>query len=209
MDFEDSEDFSEQGFPSFTWKLEVLKIELPLGAAFEHLLNASGQGDDQGSLAGSSMPDGLSSLGAGGKAGLGGLLGKGGGAGGLGGGGAGGLGGAAGMLNPDMLRGNIDMLTDMLEQAIREVRLTVTWNEGGLGDQLVLTTHLVQVPQAQGAAGVQPENQAGMQPGMKPGMKPGMQPGMQQGIGPNRQTIMKSGKQFNLQTGGRMLGGSK
>ncbi|MBW1808177.1 MAG: hypothetical protein JRJ19_09180 [Deltaproteobacteria bacterium] len=193
MDFEDSDNFSEQGYPSFIWKLEVLKIELPLGAAFEHMLSASGQGDDQGGLAGSALPGGLSGLGASSQAGLGGLLGKGGGAGG-------------GMLNPDMLRGNIEMLTDMLEKAIREVRLTVTWNEGGLGDQLVLTTHLVQVPQAQGAAGARPENQAGMQPGMKPGMQPGMRPGMQPGMRPGMQPGM-SGSTFDA--GKRLLGTRK
>ena len=68
-------------------------------------------------------------------------------------GGAGGAGGAAGLLNPDMLRGSVESLTNMLQEAIREVTLIVFWGEGGEDEQLVITTHLVRVPRASGAAG--------------------------------------------------------
>jgi hypothetical protein len=58
-----------------------------------------------------------------------------------------------------MLRSQVVMLADTLEQAIREVRLTVHWDGGGEGNEFVITTHLVRVPQASAAAG------AGTQPG--------------------------------------------
>jgi general secretion pathway protein I len=152
MDEEESDNFDEQGFPSFSWKTEIKKVDLPLGAAFDYLLQSFGKtGEDgEGGMAGM-----LGKLGESGSQ-LTGLL-KG------AGGAAGGLGGAASsLLNPEMLKGNVDMLSDMLEQAIREVRLTVFWGEGREDEQLVITNHLVMVPQGSAASGATP------MPGMTP-----------------------------------------
>lgn len=142
MDEEEEGDFEELGYPGFVWRLEINKVELPIGAAFEHLLTSFGGGDDEegnsgGSLldnlgGGAGLPDQLSGM-------LQGVKGK--------------MGNVSNLLNPEMLRGQVDMLADMLEQAIREVRLTVSWEGGGEGDQLVITTHLVRVPEAPAAAG--------------------------------------------------------
>jgi len=145
MDDEEEGDFEELGYPSFKWRLEVNKVELPLGEAFSQMLSQFGDSGEQdaGGMAGM----------AGGQ--LGGMM------------GSGGPGAAvAGMLSPDMLKGQVEMLADMLEKALREVRLTVFWEEGGPGKELTLTTHLVQVPQA--PAGPGGTGQTGMpgQPGM-------------------------------------------
>ncbi len=153
-DMDDSEegDFEEQGHPAFKWKLEINKVELPLAEAFGQLMGNMGGGDDEeggGALGGlgGGMGDLESKLG--GQLGdqlkgqLGGVMGGSGGSG----------GGIAGMLNPQMLAGQVEQLATMLEQALREVRLTVYWEEGGPGKELVLTTHLVQVPSA-GAGGL-------------------------------------------------------
>ena len=149
MDEEESDDFDELGYPSFGWSIQIKKIELPVGAAFEQLLSSFGGGEDGEGGGAASM---LGQLGGGMDGMLSGQLGqlaksKLGGA-----GGAAGAAGAAGLLNPDMLRGSVESLTNMLQEAIREVSLTVFWGEGE-DEQLVLTTHLVRVPRASGAAG--------------------------------------------------------
>lgn len=155
MDESEEGDFEEQGHAAFKWTLEINKVELPLAEAFGQLLGNMG-GDDEEGGAGGAL-GGLGGLGGmgdldsklGGQLGdqlkgqLGGMMGGSGGAGG---------GGIAGMLNPQMLAGQVEQLATMLEQALREVRLTVYWEEGGPGKELVLTTHLVQVPSA-GAGG--------------------------------------------------------
>ena len=174
MDEEDEGNFEELGYPSFKWQLAVRKVELPLAEAFGQLLNQFGGGEDGegGGIGG--MGGGMGGLGD--K--LGGMMG---GAGSTGG--AGGAGGISGMLNPEMLKGQLEMLSNMLEQSLREVQLTVLWDGGGKGKELVLTTHLVAVPQAPGAPGAPGSTgQAGMpgQAGSNPvldqltGGKPGL-----------------------------------
>jgi hypothetical protein len=142
MDETEGDDFEDLGYPSFKWNLEIKKVELPVGAAFEQLLSSFGAGED-GEGGANSM---LGQLG-GADSPLGGQLGQ------LAKSKLGGAGGAAGLLNPDMLRGSVESLTNMLQEAIREVTLTVTWDEGGEDEMLVVTTHLVRVPKAPGAAG--------------------------------------------------------
>jgi general secretion pathway protein I len=173
MDDTEDGDFDDQGYPHFHFKLEVLKVELPLDAAFDHLLASFGQGGEgQEDKTGSPL-DKLK-----GSAEFGqfkdmfeqqGLLGKGASAG-------GGMGGLASMLNPEMLRGQVDALATMLEESIRLEKLTVSWGEGGPGHELTLSTHLVRVPQAASAAGSQPGMTPGTQPGMATasGMKSGL-----------------------------------
>lgn len=135
MDEEEGDDFDELGYPNFKWKLEIKKVELPVGAAFEQLLSSFGGGEDGEGGAEGMLSGQLGQL-TKGKLG-----------------GAGGAAGATGLLNPDMLRGSIESLTNMLQEAIREVTLTVSWGEGGEDEQLVVTTHLVRVPRAPAAAG--------------------------------------------------------
>jgi hypothetical protein len=148
MDEKEGDDFDELGYPHFSWQIEINKVELPVGAAFEQLLSSFGAGEDGEGGGAASM---LGQLG-GADSPLAGQLGQL--AGGqLAGGKLGGAGGAAGLLNPDMLRGSVESLTNMLQEAIREVTLTVSWGEGGEDEQLVVTTHLVRVPRASGAAG--------------------------------------------------------
>ena len=144
MDESEGDDFDELGYPHFAWKIEINKVELPVGAAFEQLLSSfgAGEGEDGGGGAASM----LGQLG-GADSPLAGQLGQ------LSGGKLGGAGGAAGLLNPDMLRGSVESLTNMLQEAIREVTLTVSWGEDGEDEQLAVTTHLVRVPRASGAAG--------------------------------------------------------
>jgi hypothetical protein len=146
MNEEEGDNFEELGYPGFDWKIQIKEVELPVGAAFEQLLSSWG-GGEEGAGGAASM---LSQLG-GAEGLLSGQLGqlaksK------LGGAGAPGAAGAAGLLNPDMLRGSVDSLTNMLQEAIREVTLVVSWGDGE-DEQLVLTTHLVRVPQASSAAG--------------------------------------------------------
>lgn len=165
MDEEEEGDFEELGYPGFTWRLEINKVELPLGAAFEHLLASFGGGEGEEGKEGGGMLDKL-----GGGAGLPGQLS------GMLEGVKGKMGSVSNLLNPEMLRGQVDMLADMLEQAIRELRLTVVWEGGGEGDQLVITTHLVRVPEASAAAGAGAAGATGT---------PAGQPGAA-GAGPNQ-----------------------
>ena len=188
-------DFDDQGYPHFHFKLEVLKVELPLDAAFDHMLSSFGQGGEGKEGKSASPLDKLK-----GSDEFGqfkdmfeqqGLLGKGSAAG-------GGMGGLASMLNPEMLRGQVDALATMLEESIRLEKLTVSWGDGGPGNQLVLSTHLVRVPQAASAAGAQP------------GMTPGTQPGMAAGSGlpgatklpPGAKTSINKGVPGRFSTGG-------
>ena len=164
MDDTDDGHFKDLGYQNFYWKLAVNKIELPLGAAMNQLLSqfgsegkegeagATGAGGLSGMLQssfGNKLPSNLSSMtGAG-------------------------AGGISSMMNPEMLKGQVDMLADTLEQSLREVKLTVYWEEGGPGKELVLTTHLVQVPQAGGAQPVRPGIPGGIgKPGLPGGIPP-------------------------------------
>jgi len=178
MDESEEGDFEEEGFPHFHWKLEIRKLELPVGAAFEQM--AGNMFGSEESSSGSDKQGLLERLGGGAGSGqLASMLkGMGGGPGGPGGG----LGGAAAaLLNPEALRGQAEMLAQMLEEAIREVNLTVSWEKGEPGDTLQLTTHMVKVPSAGSAAGTAPPV-----PGQKPGTTPGLPPGTSPRFPPGR-----------------------
>jgi type II secretory pathway pseudopilin PulG len=137
MDEKEEDDFDELGYPNFQWQIEIKKVELPVGAAFETMLSSMGGGE--GKEGGTQNM--LGQLGGAESLLSGQMKGK------LGGG------GMAGLLNPDMLRGSVESLTTMLQEAIREVTLVVSWGQGGEDEQLAVTTHLVRVPRASGAAG--------------------------------------------------------
>ncbi len=178
MDESEGDDFDELGYPHFLWEIQIKKVELPVGAAFEQLLSSFG-GGEEGAGAEGGVQSMLSQLG-GAEGMLSGQLGelaksK------LGGAGGGGL---TGLLNPDMLRGSVESLTQMLEEAIREVTLVVSWGEGE-DERLTVTTHLVRVPRAPGAAGTG-QTAVGGTP-MDVSKMPTVAPGAGRGIAPIQQ----------------------
>ncbi len=145
--------FEESGYPGYRWKMEVRKIELPIGDALNYLLSDRSSKDDKKSEAlekalGGSVGNLLGSSGGG----LAGLLG------GTSASALGQAGGAGGMTSAAMstLGGSAEMISKQLEEQLREMQLTVEWGEGGPGRQLVVTTHIVNIPQASAAAGAQP-----------------------------------------------------
>jgi general secretion pathway protein I len=91
-------DFADEGFPRYTWKATVEKIELPPLAQMQAAQGAEGQG--AGTTPGASgtpaVPSGPASQ----------------------------AGGAS------MLSGSFDMVTQILEGAVRKVTLTVEWQAG-------------------------------------------------------------------------------
>ncbi len=164
MEKTDEGKFDEDGFPAFSWQLRISKVELPLGAALEQMVgNLTGSDGEEGSTASKLL----------------GQLGSAGGAGGLQDMlrsqlGTAGSSAASSLLNPEMLRGQVEGLAKTLEESIREVQLTVLWGKGEEGERLVVTTHVVRVPQAPSSSGAAPGgSMATSTPGMTPGM-PGM-----------------------------------
>jgi type II secretory pathway pseudopilin PulG len=171
MDEKEGDDFDELGYPHFQWEIQIKKVELPVGAAFEQLLSAFGGGEEAADAQGG-VQNMLGQLG-GAEGLLSGQLGE------LAKSKLGGGGGMAGLLNPDMLRGSVESLTQMLEEAIREVTLVVSWGEGE-DEQLTVTTHLVRVPRAPAAAGTGQTAPAGtkMDAGRTQTTVPGGPPGV-------------------------------
>ncbi len=156
----EEESFEKLGYPNFKYKLEINKIDLPLGAAVEQILTSMGGGSgseaDKKDGKTGDLTQKLSSqlAGLGGGQGLSDLVKN-----------MPSLGGGAGsplsmLANPAMLKGSMDMLSQMLEQSIRLVKVTVIFGEDE-ADRMSLTTHVVTVPQAPGTGGVVP-------PGMPP-----------------------------------------
>jgi general secretion pathway protein I len=80
----------------------------------------------------------------------------------------------------NMLMSGLPMLLDQLEKAIREVRVTITWNEGKKEKSFSVTTHIVNIPGAEVGVGV--TQVIGGQPGAQPGGMPGAIPGMPGGL---------------------------
>jgi general secretion pathway protein I len=129
--------FEDDGYPGYRWKLEVRKVELPIGEALNYLLSDHSGKDDKKSDTHNKASDGspevkalLSALGSAG--------------------GTGAMGAALGNIG-----GITEMLSKQMEEVLREMQLTVEWGEGGPGKRLVVTTHIVNMPQASGATGAQ------------------------------------------------------
>ncbi len=144
MDEEEEDDFEELGYPGFKWRLVIRKVELPLGEAFEHMLTSMFSDDEsKDSDAPRKNPGGMPNrlndirnqmqnpLGPGRSA-------------------------QSGLINPAMFEGQLEMLSGTLEEALRELNLTVTWTGAREDEQLVITTHLVNIPSAQTGAGTVP-----------------------------------------------------
>ena len=167
-DKQEQETFEKLGYPNFKWKLEISKVDLPLGAAVEQIITMMGGGGaggdaakkDAGSDVTRKLGDSLAGLG-GGKLNLQDLTKN-----------MPGLGGGAGsplsMLgDPAMLKSSMDMLGKMLESSIRQIKLTVFWGEDE-GDRMAVTTHVVTLPQAPGVPGAAQGGAGGLDPSQLP-----------------------------------------
>ncbi len=110
-------DFSDEGFPRYTWKAKIEKVELPP-------LQQLQQG--QQAAKNSKNSDGSESGGPGSN--LAGLMGQGG-------------GNATQSAGASALAGSFDMISKILEGAIRKVTLTVTWKAGRTEETLVVVCY--------------------------------------------------------------------
>jgi general secretion pathway protein I len=122
MDKSEEGDFDEQGYPHFKFTVDINKIDLPIGQALTGMMSKMNGGEKDTGQRG------------------------------LGGQGVNKNGRAAGMLNPNMLASQMNMMTEMLEQSLREVHCKVWWDQGGPGYEMEIVTHLVRVPQAAGGS---------------------------------------------------------
>ncbi len=119
-------DFTDEGFPRYTWKATIEKVELPPMAK----LQAGQQGEGGG--------DGAGGVGSG----ITGLMGAGG-------------GNATAAAGSAALAGQFEMVSQILEQAIRKVTLTLTWKAGRHTETLTIVCYFSD-PKAvdQGVAGM-------------------------------------------------------
>jgi hypothetical protein len=181
--FEKSEgcDFRVEGLKNFHCDYSVKKVELPIGDMIQRLMTgggagaaggigqalaAAGAGSSSGAGAsGQSLTGALGPLGSlpGGLSGI---------ASSLGGGGAGGLASLAG----NALNLYAAQMQAMIEEALREVRLTLSWKVGRKTyDSMTVVTHLIEI----GRAGVSGQDQLSGQISRQFGLQAGVpgQPG--------------------------------
>lgn len=154
-------DFRIDGLKEFHCEYQVRKVDLPIGEMIQRLMTVGGGGlanavggltgggasssSSSSTSMGSSPLGGLGALAAGGPSALSGLMGGGGG----GGGGAGLAGNAIQLFSSQM--------EAMLEEALREVRLTLSWKIGRkTWDSMTVVTHVVEIARA----GVTAQDQA-------------------------------------------------
>ncbi|RMG19149.1 MAG: prepilin-type N-terminal cleavage/methylation domain-containing protein [Deltaproteobacteria bacterium] len=130
-DFDKKEegDFEAEGFPKFRWEAEIVKPDLDVDTDALMGLLAQGLGLD---------PEALGQEGGD----LAGLL----------GGTAGGAGGSAASGLSSLIQGQVTQLVTMLEESVREVRLTVRWKDITGDSSLTVVTHVVRL-QGQAAPG--------------------------------------------------------
>ena len=131
-------DFEEEGFPKFSWRAEIVKPDLDLDTEALTGLVAKSLGLD---------PETLGEEGEG----LGGLLGS----------GPGGasdvsslLGGAASGGLSGLIQGQLTQLVTVLEDSVREVRLTIRWKDITGESELTVVTHIVRL-EGQAAPGTE------------------------------------------------------
>jgi general secretion pathway protein I len=130
-DDEESGDFSDEGWSTFKWRAKIIAPKTDgvspdqlVGAIFNLPIGDSGSGDPLGGLAsmfGGSAPGGKDGAASGATAQAG-----------------AGMGAMAGMIQP-MFTQMIDQLT----RSVREVHLTVYWQDGTQVESLDLVTHVV------------------------------------------------------------------
>ena len=148
-DFNDEQhgNFDEDGAPDYSWSAEILKPDVQLDPA--QLLNMLGAGGDSkqqtGGIAGAAGA--LASAMGGAQGALQGLQ---------GGGGAAMLAGPLG----GMLQGQAKTFIETLKKSVREVRLTVSWQDGKQKQDVTASQIIVILPESIGAADkVQPVQQ--------------------------------------------------
>ena len=145
-DFDDEKhgSFDEDGSPAYSWKAEILKPDVQLDPA--QLMAMLGLGDSKGGHNGGAGGPGGGAGGLGG--GAGGLLGA------LGGGA--GKGGAAALLGGPMagiLQGQAKTFIETLKKSVREIRLTVSWQDGKSSRGVSASQMIVILPETVGKAG--------------------------------------------------------
>ena len=143
-DFNDEQhgSFDEEGSPDYSWSAEILKPDVQLDPSqLLNMLGAGGTGQGQGSTGGgigAAASALASSLGGAGNA-LKGLQG----------------GGAAAMLGGPLggvLQGQAKTFVETLKKSVREVRLTVSWQEGKQKQDVTASQIIVILPESVGAA---------------------------------------------------------
>jgi general secretion pathway protein I len=137
-DQDESGDFSDEGYTSFKWRARIIAPKTE-GLSSEQLISAvfglpglgslfGGSGSSPGGSTAASAASTLASSSGGPTAGLlapGASL-------------AGGMGAMSGML-----QGPLTQMTQQLTQAVREIRLSVSWKDGRTPESIDLVTHIV------------------------------------------------------------------
>lgn len=134
-DFDETEEgtFEDEGFPKFKWKAEIVKPDLQVDSADIVGLITQGLGLDPSALGGSAS----GSSGSGGPTTVG------------------GMGGIEGMIGP-----MVEQFVPRLEESVREVRLTVSWQDITGPSEFSVATHVIKLPEQQGVPGGQADVQA-------------------------------------------------
>ena len=143
-DFDDEKhgSFDDLGSPDFTWKAEIIKPDIQIDPS--QMLNMLGVGDKSGGGKKTSGPTGL----AGAANSLAQQL--------QGGGGALAGGGAAAMMGgplAGMLQAQAKTFIETLKKSVREVRLTVSWQDGKSQRSISASQEIVILPESVGTAG--------------------------------------------------------
>ncbi len=120
-------DFEEEGFPGFSWRAEIVKPDLDVDTDALMGLIAQSLGLDPEALG--EDGDGLGAILGGGPGGAADLL--------AGSAAAGGLSG--------LVQGQLTQLVTVLEESVREVRLTVRWKDITGESELTVVTHVVRL----------------------------------------------------------------
>ena len=156
-DFDDEQHgtFDEEGAPDYAWSAEILKPDVQLDPAQLLSMLGVGQNGQQGGASGSSGSSGagggiaaaasaLASQLGGAQGALQGLQGM-----------SGGGGGAAAMMGGPlggMLQGQAKTFIETLKKSVRQVRLTVSWQDGKERREVTASQIIVILPESVGAA---------------------------------------------------------
>jgi general secretion pathway protein I len=164
-DFNDEQHgtFDDDGAPDYAWSAEILKPDVQLDPA--QLLNLLGVGGNKGSTSGSGSHSSTGGIGAAASALAASLGGAQGALQGLQGGGAAAmLGGPLG----GVLQGQAKTFIETLKKSVREVRLTVSWQDGKKRQEVAASQIIVILPETVGTAGQTPVATQPVQPGAVP-----------------------------------------
>jgi len=164
-DFDDEKHgtFDEEGAPEFSWRAEILKPDIQIDPS-QLLSMLTGSANSGSGSSNSSSSGGAGASGPGGT--LAGLFG-GGGLGGGAGGAAGGAAAAAAGPFAGLIQGQAKTFVETLKKSVREVRLTVSWQNGKQPLSISASQEIVILPESVGKAGQTP----GLQPVAQPGQQ--------------------------------------